>query len=112
MREAVSDRALGGGVSQSELEREWRTFAEEIALPPYLPNVLIEGFECDCVWPAQRVIVELDGRAVHLTVERYESDRRKDRKLKVAGWEPIRVTPRMLIVERSELTADLHRLLG
>lgn len=35
-------------------------------------------FEPDCMWREQRLVVELDGRAVHGTEQAFESDRQRD----------------------------------
>ncbi len=82
------------------------------AFPLPLTNVRIEGIEVDCVWPEQRVIVELDGRSTHDTREAFEEDRARDRRLEAAGWRVIRVTWRQLHDTPDELEADLRRLLG
>ena len=42
--------------------------------------------EVDCLWRAQRVALELDGRAVHGSRAAFERDRVRDRALAVAGW--------------------------
>lgn len=68
--------------------------------------------EVNCVWRAQRLIVELDGRDVHGTGRAFESDRRRDRELLVAGWRSARVTWRQLSGEPETVAADLRRLLG
>jgi very-short-patch-repair endonuclease len=50
----------------------------------------------DCVWPDQRLIVELDGREAHETTYAFEQDRVRDRVLAAAGWHVIRITWRQL----------------
>jgi very-short-patch-repair endonuclease len=67
--------------------------------------------EIDCLWRAQRVVVELDGRQVHDTANAFESDRAKLRRLAAAGWRPVPVTWRQLHREEAELAADLAALL-
>jgi len=37
------------------------------------------SFPVDCLWRAERLIVELDGRAVHGTATAFEADRERDR---------------------------------
>ena len=66
--------------------------------------------EVDCLWREKRLIVELDGRAAHDTARAFESDRAKDRRLCVAGWDPIRVTWRQLHHDEPELARDLAEL--
>ncbi len=66
----------------------------------------------DCAWPAQRLIVELDGRATHDVADAFEADRARDRRLEAAGWRVIRITWRQLHETPHELEADLRKLLG
>lgn len=54
-------------------------------------NVYVEGWECDFVWPDQRVIVEVDGLDTHRTRGDIERDRRRDLELRLAGWHVLRV---------------------
>jgi very-short-patch-repair endonuclease len=83
----------------------------DAGLPLRITNILIEAIEVDCVWPAERLIVELDGRAVHDTTDSFEQDRARDRRLEAAGWRVVRVTWRQLHDTPDELEADLRRLL-
>ena len=46
----------------------------------------------DCAWPDQRVVAELDSWAHHGTWAAFRRDRARDRRLKVAGWQPVRIT--------------------
>ena len=68
--------------------------------------------EADCIWRAEKVIVELDSWSVHGTRRKFETDRERDRALHVAGWRPIRVTWRHLHGGRAQLAEDLRQLLG
>ena len=68
--------------------------------------------EADYIWPAQQLIVELDGRSTHGTPMAFERDRARDRELIVAGWRVIRVTWRQLRDDPRGLAADLRTLLG
>lgn len=74
--------------------------------------MLIEGFEVDCVWPEQRLIVELDGHAAHAATHAFEGDRARDRTLEAAAWRVIRITWRQLHEEAQLVEADLRRLLS
>jgi REase_MTES_1575 len=109
---AVFEEAQRGlGILKSELEERFQEFLVKAGLPRPLTNVLIEGIEVDFAWPAQRVIVELDGRSTHDTQHAFEEDRARDRRLEAAGWRVIRVTWRQLHDTPAELEADLRRLL-
>jgi hypothetical protein len=67
--------------------------------------------ECDCLWRSQRVVEELDGRAVHATTAAFERDRARDRALHAEGWRVIRVTWRQLHDESTAIAADLKKML-
>jgi very-short-patch-repair endonuclease len=58
------------------------------------------------------VVAELDGRAVHDTARRFESDREKDRRLTVARWRPLRVTWHQIHDDARALVADLAVVLS
>jgi hypothetical protein len=70
---------------RSELEERFQDFLIRIGLPLPQTNVVIEGYEVDCVWPEQRVNVELDGHATHSPTHAFELDRARDRRLEAAG---------------------------
>ena len=100
-------------ITKSELERRFLAFLRKRRLPLPETNVPMRlngrRIEADCVWPKQRLIVELDGRAAHQTTSRFHSDRLRDRKLDVARWTVWRVTARHL---DDELGADLRSRLA
>src|SRR5204862_631066 len=91
VRALLADARLGLDISREQLERDFLAFLDAENLPRPYRNVTVGGYECDCVWPGHRLIVELDGRA-HRTRQRFESDRLRDRKLTLADWHPVRVT--------------------
>jgi hypothetical protein len=101
-------------VTKSELERRFLTFVERAGLPHPRTNVWLEiagqWIEVDCVWPDQRVIVELDSRAYHRTSAAFERDRKRDRRLQAARWRPVRITDRALREEPGAVVADLRQL--
>ena len=65
-------------------------------------------FEIDCLWQRERVALELDGRGVHGTPKRFESDRQRDRILVAEGWRTMRVTWRQLRDEPAAIVGDLR----
>jgi hypothetical protein len=110
-------RRLGGGPQgrvRSRLESRFAALLARGDLPkPQLNAILdLDGFkiEADCLWSAQRVIVELDGGKAHGTRVAFETDRERDRRLQAAGWRVIRVTWRQLD-NPTTLLADLRHLL-
>ena len=71
-----------------------------------------QRIEVDCVWRAQRLIVELDGRAAHHSSPAFESDRARDAALLARNWRVLRVTSRRLRYDASRLAAELRALLA
>ena len=116
LRELLAGERAGRGVTRSEFEERFLRFLSEAGLPaPELNRrIQVRGrtLEVDCVWRDAGLIVELDGRAAHATRRAFETDRERDRLLRVAGWTVIRVTWRQLHERPRELEADLHALLG
>ena len=110
---AVFQEAQAGlTIVKSDFEERFQAFLIDAALPKPHTNVLIEGFEVDCAWPEERLIVELDSRAFHQDATAFEEDRARDRRLEAAGWRVVRVTWRQLTKTPAELEGDLRRLLG
>jgi very-short-patch-repair endonuclease len=89
-----------GGRVRSRLEAKFAALLAQTDLPKPRLNALLDlrdgKLEADCLWPAQRLIVELDGGKAHRTHTAFESDRERDRRLLAAGWRVIRVTWRQL----------------
>jgi very-short-patch-repair endonuclease len=112
IRALLKEASIGARVIRSELEERFQAFLLRAGLPLPQTNQFVEGFEVDCVWPDQGLIVELDGRAVHDTFHAFEQDRIRDRVLAAAGWRVIRVTWRQLHEEPELLEADLRQLLS
>jgi hypothetical protein len=112
IRAALHNRREGATYTRSELEERFLALVDGAGLPRPEINAIIEGLEVDAVWRTARLVVELDGRSTHDTVEAFERDRERDRKLQLAGWRPIRVTARQMAKQRPALIADLTRLLA
>jgi hypothetical protein len=115
IRAILNNLEIGGAVMRSELESRFLAFVRESGLPlPQLNAHPLGGrwLECDCVWRAQRVVVELDGRAAHFTKAAFERDRARDRVLTAHGWRVVRVTWAQLQHEPEAVAADLRRTLA
>jgi hypothetical protein len=92
----LTDRLWLGDPSSAIPERPGSPPSEPSFISAGLPlpntNVLIEGYEVDCVWPEARLIVELDSRTHHAVAEAFEADRARDRRLEASGWRVVRIT--------------------
>ena len=113
---AALSEGIHPAVTKSELERRFLTFVERAGLPLPRTNVWLElagdWLEVDCVWPEQRLIVELDSRAHHQTTAAFERDRRRDRRAQASGWRTVRVTDHAMRAEASRLRAELTALIA
>ena len=111
----AADR-VGVEITRSELEVRFLDLLDGTGLERPRMNAALEldgsWVEVDCLWPAQRLIVELDGRAAHATTRAFERDRLRDRALQAAGWRVVRVTWRQLHDDPEGVTADIRRLLA
>jgi very-short-patch-repair endonuclease len=100
------------GVTRSELEERFLRFLAERALPLPRTNVWLQigedWIEVDCAWPDQRVVVELDSWAYHGTKAAFRRDRARDRRLRLAGWQPIRITSWNIDEQPQALESDLR----
>jgi very-short-patch-repair endonuclease len=112
VRAALLKRNEGATHTKSDLEELFIRFADRGGLPRPQTNVLVEGIEVDCVWPEQRVVIEVDGWEVHRTRAAFERDREKSRILQAAGWRCVPVTYLQLEHTSAEVTRDVRRLLG
>lgn len=80
------------GPTRSELEDRFASFATRFDLPPFEFNARVAGYEVDVLFPAQRVIVELDGYEFHGTRQAFEKDRERDATTLAAGHRTVRIT--------------------
>src|SRR6187402_2297307 len=81
---------------RSPLEIRFPAFARDHDLPKPHQNVDVLGHEVDALWPAAKLIVELDSWEHHGHRAAFERDRARDPKLMLAGYRTIRVTHRRL----------------
>ena len=104
------------GISRNDFEELFVAFLDRHRLSRGIMNgtLALRGklFSPDCMWPEQRLIVELDSREVHDTDRSFQGDRRRDRILLAEGWRSARITWAQLRDEPEEVAADLRRLLG
>jgi hypothetical protein len=96
----------------SPLEDRFAAFCVAHRLPPPRTNVLVDGDEVDALWPAARLIVELDSWEFHAHRQAFETDRDRDTEHLIAGYRTIRVTHRRLSAEPDRLAAQIRALLG
>jgi hypothetical protein len=97
---------------RSPLEIRFPAFVREFGLPTPVQNVHVLGHEVDALWPAAKLIVELDSWEHHGHRAAFERDRARDPKLLIAGYRTIRVTHRRLDREPARLADEIRQLLS
>lgn len=97
---------------RSPLEIRFPAFVREYRLPPPVQNVHVLGHEVDALWPAAKLVVELDSWEYHGHRAAFERDRARDPELLIAGYRTIRVTHRRLDREADRLAEEIRRLLA
>jgi very-short-patch-repair endonuclease len=104
-----------GGATDNDFEADFADLIERHRLPRprFNPDLVVGGrhFKPDCAWIERKVVVELDGRAVHATRRAFESDRERDRVFAANGWRVVRVTWRQLASSPDAIARDLRRIL-
>jgi very-short-patch-repair endonuclease len=115
LREVFRDWTADRGVTANDFEAAFSALAvsHRLSMPRFNADIAVRGrfFRVDAVWDAQRLIVELDGRATHGTRSAFENDRERDRLLLLAGWRIVRITWRQLRDTPEVIAADLRELL-
>ncbi len=97
---------------RSPLEIRFAEFLRERGIPAPVQNVLVLGHEVDALWPAARLVVELDSWEHHGHRAAFERDRARDPKLMLAGYRTIRITHRRLDGEAQQVADELRALLA
>lgn len=99
-------------MTRSEAERRLLELVRAAQLPAPEVNRRLHGHEVDFIWPAHRLVVEVDGYAFHSTRDAFERDRRRDADLIREGYRVIRLTWRQLTQEPEAVVALLARALA
>jgi hypothetical protein len=105
----------GPTLTDRELEERFFELCERAGVPRPAVNVWITlddgiAYKADFLWRAERLIVETDGWESHGTRKAFESDRRRDRMLSLAGWTVVRFTWRDVEHRPEEVTETLARM--
>ena len=98
--------------TRSVFEDTFLAFVDRYGLPRPTVNQRVAGYEVDMLWPAHRLIVELDSRAYHDSDQPFEHDRNRDADLLAAGYPVVRITWRRLVDTPGREARRLATLLG
>jgi very-short-patch-repair endonuclease len=112
LRGAIAELTDQAPLLQSRLERAFRHLIRNYSLPQPQFNVYVEDELVDAVWPAHRLVVEVDGWNYHRTKRSFKNDRRRDRKLLRAHWRAARFTGDEVTDEAAGVAAELSELLS
>jgi very-short-patch-repair endonuclease len=99
--------------TRSPAEERLLALVERARLPRAKANAWIplpdgDGYRPDFLWAERRLIVEVDGRTYHARRQAFEHDRRRDRRLALAGYETRRYSAREVLREPERVIAELE----
>ncbi|MEO8093283.1 MAG: DUF559 domain-containing protein [bacterium] len=108
---ALVAEAAAPSHTRSRLEAAFLGLCREHGLPPPEVNTSVAGLEVDMLWRQRSLVAELDGWEYHRARGAFESDRRRDARLAVAGYRVYRLTWRRLEREPEVVVTELRALL-
>jgi very-short-patch-repair endonuclease len=79
-----------GTLTESQAQRQLLELIRDAGLPLPRTEVPLLDYRADMFWPELKLIVEVDGYGVHGTRSAFERDRRRDARLRAAGYTVIR----------------------
>ena len=117
VRALLEEHYIDSTPTESEIEEGFLALCRRFGLPqPEVQQWLLlpDGgppIRADFLWRKQRVVVETDGDRYHGTAQRSRRDARRDQRLTVHGFKPIRTGWRQIFHRPAELEATLRALL-
>lgn len=101
-----------GGPTRSTFEDEFPAFCGRFGLPRPIMNATVAGYEVDALFPAERVIVELDSWTFHRDRQTFETDRDRDADILArTGHVTVRITWKRIERQPGREAERLHRIL-
>jgi very-short-patch-repair endonuclease len=82
----LDEELIGATITRSDLEEAMLALCRAHGLPRPLFNHFVEGWEVDCLWPEQRLVVEVQSTKYHATPQRIARDADKEADLLTAGY--------------------------
>jgi very-short-patch-repair endonuclease len=104
-------------LTDTELEERFLTLCRAASLPGPEVNVWLDidelpAVRADFLWRPERLVIETDGWETHGTRQAFEHDRRRDERLKLAGYELLRFTWRRISADPSGVMRTVTELLA
>jgi very-short-patch-repair endonuclease len=96
--------------SRSDLETAFLALCRKYSIPTPVVNTTVAGLEVDMHWPGTRLIVELDSYRYHRAPAEFDDDRRRDARLKVAGYEVLRISDQWLNTDPRGVAETVYSL--
>lgn len=97
--------------SRSSLEDDFIEFVKRYGLPMPVTNTYLLGYEIDVLYPAERVIVEIDSFEFHSDRSSFGNDRKRDAIMLAAGYVTVRITDDRMKHDGAEEAARLLTIL-
>lgn len=98
-------------LTRSEAEERFLELIRRGCVEDPAVNVIVERYEVDFLWRAERLIIEVDGHGYHASKRAFENDRRRDAVLAAAGYTVMRVTWDQITREPEAVLVRLVRTL-
>ncbi len=117
LRSVLRDLHPNAVPTESELEEAFLALCRRAGFPMPERQVYIArgdgepAIRVDFAWRAHRIVVETDGGRYHRTRRAFETDRRRDQRLTLAGWRVVRITWAQIKSEPERIAAMLAALL-
>lgn len=109
----LKEHTAGSTLTRNQLEERFLHLCREHGLPQPKVNTWIslpgnEGYRADFLWPSHSLIVEVDGFGSHSTRRAFGHDRRRDRRLRLAGYQTLRFTEDEVTETPAAVAAELR----
>ena len=110
---SVLDHAfIGTTITRSELEEAMLALSRAHQIPQPECNVDLEGWEVDCLWRADRLVVEVQSTKFHRTAQQVARDADKEADLMEAGYVVLHVADVHVIRRPAQVAARVAALLS
>jgi very-short-patch-repair endonuclease len=102
---AVLATGSGTTITRSQAEKAFLKLIRDARLPMPIVNGKFGHWEPDFMWPAERVVVEIDGYGFHSGPRVFHRDHEKDLALRDAGIDVLRFTRDHVVIEGTMVLA-------